>query len=397
VALAALIAAYHESAEPAVLCAALPLAGRTVVERQVRLAAAAGATRILVFAERMPADLAAALERLRRERLPVRLVRSAEEAAEATEASDRLILLADGAIVEAHMLAALARAEGPVVLSVPDAGRGEIYERIDGHSRWAGAAALDGALLHETVAMLRDWDLQSTLLRRVLQHGASQIAADGPVAILDSAEDLAALKRDILAAANASGVGWAERALAPVERLLALLLIASPVGAWAPGYLALGLTALGAAAFAFHWLWTGLVLTLLATPLDGAAVRLARVRMEGEAEQSWWSHLLPVFAGLALLGLGASRAEFDGWGTMLLAALPIAFLLAQGVEVRGHPVRGIVFLAERKGLAWLMLPFAVFGQWTAGLAALAGYSVASFFWAQRQAHRVSRIGTGESG
>ena len=35
-ALAALIAAYHESAEPGLLRATLPLAGRTVIERQAR-------------------------------------------------------------------------------------------------------------------------------------------------------------------------------------------------------------------------------------------------------------------------------------------------------------------------------------------------------------------------
>ena len=38
-ALAALIAAYHESGEPGHLRATLPLAGRTVIERQARLAA----------------------------------------------------------------------------------------------------------------------------------------------------------------------------------------------------------------------------------------------------------------------------------------------------------------------------------------------------------------------
>ena len=48
-ALTALIAAYHESAEAGALRSTLPLAGRTVIERQVRLAAAAGADRIVVL------------------------------------------------------------------------------------------------------------------------------------------------------------------------------------------------------------------------------------------------------------------------------------------------------------------------------------------------------------
>ena len=67
-ALAALIAAYHESGEPGHLRATLPLAGRTVLERQARLAAGAGADPVIVFVERLPAALTAAIERLRRDR-----------------------------------------------------------------------------------------------------------------------------------------------------------------------------------------------------------------------------------------------------------------------------------------------------------------------------------------
>ena len=89
-ALAALIAAYHESGEPGHLRATLPLAGRTVIERQVRLAAAAGAAPVIVFVERMPASLTAAIERLRRDGIAVHVVRSAEEAASAVDPYDRI-------------------------------------------------------------------------------------------------------------------------------------------------------------------------------------------------------------------------------------------------------------------------------------------------------------------
>lgn len=396
--LAALIAAYHESAEPGRLRAALPLAGRTVVERQVRLAAAAGASPVLVLAERMPADLAAAIERMRREHLPVRLVRSAEEAAETIEATDRLLLIADGAIADAATLAGLAAGEGPAVLTVGEAGHGDIYERIDAQARWAGAAVLDGALLRSTVAMLRDWDLQSTLLRRILQAAARQVAAAGPVAILDAAEDLEVLERRILAAANATGGGWAERLLAPLERLLAALLIASPLAPAIPGSVALLATFAGAAAFAMHWPWTGLVLSLLATPLDGAAARLAQVRMQGDPAHSWWRHVLPYASALGLLGLATSFAPGVGWGMILAALVTIAFLIAQGIELRDAPPTGRLLLAEPKGMTWLLLPFAIFGQWAAGIAVLTGYAAASFFWSQRLAHsRLPRNGTAETG
>ena len=88
------------------------------------------------------------------------------------------------------------------MLTVPDGGYGELYERIDAGARWAGLAAIDGALLRETAAMLRDWDLQSTLLRRTLQAGARHVAAEGAVAILDGDADLAALERRIVEQAD---------------------------------------------------------------------------------------------------------------------------------------------------------------------------------------------------
>ena len=385
-ALTALIAAYHESAEPGALRATLPLAGRTALERQVQLALAAGAATIIVLVERMPPPLTAALDRLRRARVPLHIARSADEAAEAVDANDRLLLIADGAIAETSQMERLARAEGSAVLTVPDAAFGELYERIDATSRWAGLAAIDGSVLRDTAAMLRDWDLQSTLLRRALQSGARHIAADGPVAILDSRTDLALLERQILASASETRGGWASRLLAPLERVVTHALMAGPIRPRAIGTAAAVLTALGALAFFYGWYWTGLVKLLIATPLDGVAARLARLRMQDDVGHSWWSLLLPATSGAALVALAYALAPLHGWGMLLLALTTLAFLVAAWIETDGRPVKGSLFLADRKGMVWLMLPFAVFDVWHAGLAALFAYAAGSFFWAQHQAH-----------
>ena len=386
-ALAALISAYHEAGEAGLLRAVLPVAGRTVIERQARLAAAAGATRILILVERMPAELGAAIERLRRDDLPVQIAREAGDAAEAVDAADRLLLIGDGAIVDDGQLRKLAAGEGHAVLTVADGAYGELYERIDGQSRWGGAAAIDGALLRATVAMLRDWDLQSTLLRRALQGGARHLAADGPVAILDRSADAVALESRILANALETRGGWIDYLLAPLERAAAGLLVgttASPVAVGASGA---ALTGLGAGAFAMGWNWTGLIAMLLATPLEGVALRLSRARLQGDARRSWWRALLPALAGGGLVALGLSLAAPFGWGMTLLAFITIACLLALEIEARGREITGRWLLAEPKGMTWLMLPFAGFGAWQAGLAALFAYAAGSFFWAQRQAHR----------
>jgi hypothetical protein len=391
VALAALIAAYHESGEPGHLRATLPLAGRTVVERQVRLAAAAGAAPVIVLVERMPAALTAAIERLRRDRVPVQLVRSAEEAAEAVDAYDRVLLIADGAIAGRSQLARLAAADGAAVLTVPDGSHGELYERIDAASRWAGVAAIDGALLRETAAMLRDWDLQSTLLRRTLQAGARHLAAEGAVAILDRDADLDLLERRIVADADEARGSWIDRLLAPIERGGTAFLMGSPISPQLIGLAAALLTGLGAASFYVHWYWIGLAKLLAATPLEGMARRLARLRMQDGLRQSWWVYLIPLFAAAAMLILAYDLAAARGWGMILLAFTTLAFLAASAVETEGKRVRGAAFLAERKGMTWLLLPFAAFGLWHAGLAALFAYAAGSFFWAQREAHRPSGL------
>ena len=385
-ALAALIAAYHESGEPGHLRATLPLAGRTVIERQARLAAAAGAAPVIVVVERMPAALSAAIERLRRDHIPVQIVRSAEEAAEAVDAYDHILLIGDGAIAGRSQLARLAEVEGAAVLTVPDGSHGELYERIDAGSRWAGVAAIDGAMLRETAGMLRDWDLQSTLLRRTLQAGAIHLVAEGPVAILDRDEDLDLLERRIVADADEARGGWTDRLLAPLERIGTAFLMGSRLSPQLLGFAAALLTGLGAIAFYFHYNWSGLCGLLLATPMEGMARRLARLRMQDGVRQSWWAYLVQLFSAAAMVLLAYGFAATHGWGLILVAFMALAFLIALEIEKAGRRVRGAMFMAERKGMAWLIVPFAAFGYWHWGLGALLAYAAASFFWAQREAH-----------
>ena len=381
-----MIAAYHESGEAGYLRATLPLAGRTLIERQVRLAQSAGANPIIVIVERVPPALGAAVERLRKDRLPLVVARSVEEAAEAVDPFDNLLLVADGAVADPDQLKALAAGGENLVLTVPDQGFGETYERIDGSTRWAGFAVVTGALLRETAPMLRDWDLQSTLLRRALQGGARHLAAEGPVAILDQSSDLADLERRIASGSSPVGAGWADRMLAPVERAIASLLIASSASPQLVGLSAAALTALAAPAFLRGWLWVGLLLLLLATPLEGSALRLAKLRMQDDVRHSWWIFLLPLFAGASLVALAYALAPVRGWGVIILALVALAFLVALRIEREGHRIRYAFALAERRGMAWVLLPFALFGLWHAGLALLFVYASGSFFWAQREAH-----------
>jgi hypothetical protein len=393
VSLAALIAAYHEADEPGSrLRATLRLAGRTVVERQARLAAAAGAGLIVIMVERVPPELTAAMDRLKGEGLELVVARSVAEAAEAVDPNDRLLLVADGLIASEAHIARLTAVEGHAILTLPDVRSDDRHERIDAHSRWAGLAMLNGALLKETAAMLRDWDLQSTLLRRTVQAGARQLAVrtdtDGDLLVLaEGNADLADLEAQIFAGAGARRGDWVSRyLLSPVEQAATRALMP---GAVTPTSLSLADTLLMALAIlAFIWGWPGLGLgfLLVATPLEGISERLAALRLQGGSGPSWWASLIPVLAAGALLALAFSLAPSRGWGCIALAATTIAFILALRTEAEGHAIPGSLWVAERKGMAWLLLPFAVTGLWGTGLTLLAAYAGASFFWAQRHVH-----------
>lgn len=392
--LAALISAYHEADEPGGgLRAVLPLAGRTVLERQAVLAAAAGAARLVILVERVPPNLLAAIDRLKSQGLQVVVARNATEAAEALEPDDRLLVLADGLLpAEAH-IRRLVSLGGPAILTVPDVRVDDRFERIDAHSRWAGLAILDGEMLRRTAAMVGEWDLQSTLLRRAIQSGVRQLSlrgepADDMLTVAERAEDLQALQQRIFDGAGAHRRDWVSRyLLGPLEREAVRHLM--PTSA-TPAALSLGaslLTALGALAFASHWLGFGMALVLLATPLHGAGERLEALRMEDAGEGGWWDHLVPPLAAVALFALAFAIRDTRGWGCVALAGTAVAFAVALRIEAEGREIPGGVWLAEWKGMAWLLLPFAAAGLWGTGLTALALYAGAGFFWAQRIVHR----------
>ncbi len=389
-ALAALICAYHDT-DGGGLRAMLPLAGRPLIERQVRLAAAAGARPIVVLVERVPGELLTVIDRLRTDGLPLVLARSAAEAAEAAGGRDRLLLVADGLLAEEQQVQDVAAAAAPTLLTVPDVGHDERFERIDAETRWAGLALVDTALLRVTAASLDDWDLQSTLLRRAVQQHAQRLPADADghdaaLAVALDTADLAEGERHMVAAAARRTSDWASRyLLAPIEASGAAWTF--PRG-FSPEWIGLAegvLIGLAALLFLGDWRLAGMLFLVLALPLGGIAMRLSAMRLDVARDQGWTALLLPTLGAAALLALGRSSAKEAGWGALLLAAVTIAFMVA----LRGERPRGIVggeWLAERKGLTLLMVPFAAAGLWTWGLGALLLFAAGSFFWAQHQVH-----------
>lgn len=392
-ALGALISAYQED-EQGGLRALFPLAGRTLVEYQARCAAAVGAAPIVVTVERIPAALNEAFERLRAEGINVVPVSDGAEAASRFEAGTLILLVADGLAPDVPLLARLAEFAEPAVAIVPDDADHERFERIDGTSRWAGAAVVEGHTLGSTAAMLGDWDLESTLLRRAVQAGARRVAAGdaGAGALLArQPEDLAGFERRLLVATRGERRDWSSRYILPIiEEFATERLMESRVR---PEWLVItGLVLTFAAAFSFSrgWLWPALGLLLLSTPLDLVGARLASLRLQPLSPKNLARRMLWPAAGLALLALGWwSTNHGGGWGALFAAWTAAAFAEAARIEKSGSEVPPQLWLFSRRNAIFLALPFALADWWVPCLVALAGYAAVSFFVVQHFRHRIA--------
>jgi hypothetical protein len=389
--LAALIAAQDEAESGDGLRATLPLAGRSLVEYQADLALRAGADHVILLVERVPAALAEAAERLRRRGLRIGIARGVADAIGRLHPEERILLITDGAVVAQEAADMLAAQPGPALLTVPDVAEHAAFERIDATQRWAGFALLDKASLEATARMLGDWDLSSTLLRRLVQSGAVRIdalASDGgrplapPLLATDPAA-LAALEASLLRRGEPAGGNWTERYL---HRLLAAPLVGPLLARRVDRrHVAIGAVAIawaGALLAAFDLFWGAALLLPLAAAIAATARRMARI-WTGPAEPERLLAAARQAAGLAALALLARMlAAAGGWGWWLAAAVPPLALaglaglqpIAARLRIAGAPR----WSASADALAWLAPLLALLGGWEAMVAALACYAASSF-------------------
>jgi hypothetical protein len=391
-AVGALIGAYQED-DNGGLRALLPLAGRTLIEYQVRCAAAAGAAPIVVVVERVPQALQDAFERLRLDAVGIFPVSDVSEAVSRFEAGSRILLIGDGVAPPAVLVAAVADEPEPAIATVPDDEIHAMFERIDAESRWAGVALVDAHLLGSTAAMLGDWDLQSTLLRRTLQEGAIRVAASsggGDPLLAESAEDLQNFQRKLLIGSRGTRPDWVSRyLLPPLEEFATEHLMETGARPTWLMWAAVALTICGAICFTRGWLGAGLVLLIASAPLDLIASRLASLRLKPLPLRLLSRLALWPAAGAALLALGWWEMRHNtGWGALVTAGAAAAFAEAARVE-RSAVENTELWLISRRSAIVLAVPFAFAGAWTSYLIAVLVYAALSFFIVQHVRHRQS--------
>lgn len=400
-ALAALISAYRQSDDSDGLRATLPLVGGTLVEHQARQAARAGVTHIVILVERLPATLTAAIDALRTDGLAVDIARSVGDAADRIHPDERLLVMADGCVVGQGAIDRIAAADAPALLTLADEPGRDAFERIDGGSRWAGLALIDGERLRSTAAMLGDWDVESTLLRRAVQENARRIsvfeaetgsASAGLPIIAETAQALTDLERQLLIGSRRQGANWPARYIfAPLEEPVAGLLLRRVAEPQWVAALGAGLAAIAAPLAAMGWFWAALFALLLSGPVAAVAARLAAVRLASIRRERLFETVRTIGAVMALLLFVELLADQQGWGWWIIAALLItvmvAFALERRIAARLTGMTEPLWLASLDGMIWGFAPFALAGYWPAGVAVLTGYAILSFIFVQRRAWR----------
>jgi hypothetical protein len=401
-ALAALIAAVRDAEDGSGLVGILPVAGRTLIERQARLAALAGADRVVILIERLPPGLTAAIDRLRKDGIAVDVARSAGDAADRFHPDERVLVFADGAIAGAESIARLVAGPAPALLTLGESGPPGPFERIDAGNRWAGLALVSGELLRKTVAMLGDWDLHSTLLRRAVGASARRIdVADGAglgeavPPVLVRSRGGARLVTDASFDAERPAEGWPARFVyRPLARIAAGLLLDKPIEA---DWLRIG--GLGAAVVAIPasgkgWIAAALLLLVLGALLDATGRLIGALRLAPAGTIDRLGVARTAAAGFALLALAWHRDE-GALASPLLALATVAVMAGLAREkaawrLAARDAALPLWIADADALVLLFAPFALAAQCFVGLAALAVYASSSFGLVQSRLLRVLR-------
>ncbi len=367
------------------------LLGVDPVEFQIRRAYDAGAGHTVIYAARVTSPLLAVMDRLRKDGMSVDIARSVADVAEYIHPEETVLMITPDVIVPPKRMAVIAASPEPVILCVRDEPANERFERIDATARWTGIARIDGGLVRRTAAMVGDWDLASTLMRRAVQDGAARMTltpeeVTTDLISLDSVASVQVAGRRLVSTAPIEPAGWATHWLvAPTARLAAR--VAGDLGVSAQWITLSGFAFSFAAAASSLAGWIVASLVLLLTAL-GCDVAGSIGRVAGASTRRWENWRFPIRAAastIVVFAMGTTLTlRSTQWGCLLLAvmivgatwlAAPLARddgrLAKWRSDPAGHAVIGIVGFA--------------LGAPIAALAVSAAHAVFSLGWIVRKA------------
>jgi hypothetical protein len=364
----------EDGSDPDRLAALQAVAGQTLFEYQARIARACGVGHLVVLVDRMPAELVAALDRLRGDGVDVEVARSMADAADRFHPEEMVVVIAGGVVATRAVIERLTQHQAPLVLAVPEDPANSEFERIDATHRWSGLALLTGAVLRKTAGLIGDWTAGPTLLRVALQEGVRREQTEGVFLVRSPADAQSASLRLLSEGAEPAGIALDQLLIDPLvtralpgimsSRLQFDIIALMP---WVLLLISLGTAAAGWVVAAF----TFFVLSAIPTV---AARRMAHVSARRSAALEMFERLrLPAFSALAIILGWNEYAQGRGWGSLVLAAWAIIALILQ------PPVPRARWMADAGWAALLLLAATAAGQPLAGLVALVAYSVVTQF------------------
>jgi hypothetical protein len=370
--------------------------GTPRVEFQIRRARAVGASHAVIFAERVTADLVDSVARLRSEGLSIDIARSVGDAAELIHPDEAVLLLESDLLVAPDRLASLVAHERPALLCVRDEPGNERFERIDPTARWTGYALIDGDLLRRTVAMIGDWDLASTMMRRAVQDGAHRLTLTPDelrreLVTIDDPLDAQRAGKRLVAAAIVPNAGWATRwLLGPVARFFAGL--AGELGIEARWITLAGFVFSASAIIAAlaGWITPSLTLLLLGLFCDLAGDLGSQAGSGSGQFERWRYPVRAIAASVVVIAMGTTLfMRTLQWGCIVLALVILGATWLAAPLVRDD-VALARWRADPAGHAVIGLIGFIVGSPVGALAIAAIHTVISLGWAVRRIVRTNR-------
>ena len=341
------------------LRAGLHFAGHSLVEYQVRQAADAGATHILILVSAVTPFLSQAVDRLTADKINVSLIRDMVSLVREAPRDRDMLLIADGAIIAQNHFVSISQRSGNVLLAVDDSRVSAPFERIDGQHRWAGLLRATPEVLFGTLDMLGDWDLELTLMRAVVQAGAHRLIVsqedilEGRVALIDSQASADLVSQGLLSKGSdaLSTDGGAEHyILSHAATRLAPMLLRTQVPASQIRIGGMALSTIGVIAAALGWPVFAILLMLGGLILSLTSDRLGLLARR--SHDTGWAALAPGI--IALIGFTVIGSEAGA----LMDGLYLSLLV------------GVILLAVRWRRTSLAKPWALFTPGSALLVAL---------------------------
>jgi hypothetical protein len=369
------------------LAALLPVAGMTLLERQAEDAAAIGANDLLVLVDSVPAELTAAVDRIRLRGIAVTMVRDADAVIAATAGGlTKLLLVADGLIAPRALWEALAGASAPRLLAVSDTPATAALERIDGQRRWAGLATVDASAIAALAALPADWDPQLALLRGTIQGNAPSILCEpqmferGDIALLNRGLAADLVEQRLLAKGTDAVVGLVHANLAmPIARAAARLLLRGQYGGLIAGLVTVAGAAGGIAALLFGYPVIAFAAALIGLLARAGGAIIRAFRPETSMQNTLYLVGEGLFAAAIMAAAWAAAARDPGHVFLWLAvglAVMLLIRLGRVLADRGAAVAPLLF---DDGALWLLLGVGIVvgGAWPMALAAAVPLAVAA--------------------